>query len=298
MAYHYGNRVEIDHVMGGMIEDIKTYNNRRLAIGGDIATSNRKIHDHWLDASAVHGMPVCEHGFRLFSQEHTSTIPQNLAYLAARVYEARYSGEVEPDAARHYLRHLQEATAVDAVVTGDTDVLVDMSAVVGFVPDKFREIYMSDVVKRLYDEDKALCRSYEVASFPCYLVTYRGEEMMLRGYSTFNVLRNSIEQLSFGNIKPIDDGREKFTAANVLHFMDICGSAYPVEIATAFGLARRNGHTALNVESYEGLSDMLDELVKAGEIATAPRGNGFMCYMLKGHHPKQHILGHKYADVV
>ena len=298
LAYHYGNRVELDHVMGGMIEDIKTYNNRRLAIGGDIATSNRKIHDHWLDASAVHGMPVCEHGFRLFSQEHTSTIPQNLAYLAARVYEARYSGEVEPDAARHYLRHLQEATAVDAVVTGDTDVLVDMSAVVGFVPDKFREIYMSDVVKRLYDEDKALCRSYEVASFPCYLVTYRGEEMMLRGYSTFNVLRNSIEQLSFGNIKPIDDGRERFTAANVLHFMDICGSAYPVEIATAFGLARRNGHTALNVESYEGLSDMLDELVKAGEIATAPRGNGFMCYMLKGHHPKQHILGHKYADVV
>ena len=298
LAYHYGNRVELDHVMGGMIEDIKPYNNRRLAIGGDIATSNRKIHDHWLDASAVHGMPVCEHGFRLFSQEHTSTIPQNLAYLAARVYEARYSGEVEPDAARHYLRHLQEATAVDAVVTGDTDVLVDMSAVVGFVPDKFREIYMSDVVKRLYDEDKALCRSYEVASFPCYLVTYRGEEMMLRGYSTFNVLRNSIEQLSFGNIKPIDDGREKFTAANVLHFMDICGSAYPVEIATAFGLARRNGHTALNVESYEGLSDMLDELVKAGEIATAPRGNGFMCYMLKGHHPKQHILGHKYADVV
>ena len=298
LAYHYGNRVEIDHVMGGMIEDIKTYNNRRLSIGGDIALSNRKIHDHWLDASAVHGMPVCEHGFRLFSQEHTSTIPQNLAYLAARVYEARYSGEVEPDAARHYLRHLQEATAVDAVVTGDADVLVDMSAVVGFVPDKFREIYMSDVVKRLYDEDKALCRSYEVASFPCYLVTYRGEEMMLRGYSTFNVLRNSIEQLSFGNIKPIDDGRERFTAANVLHFMDICGSAYPVEIATAFGLARRNGHTALNVESYEGLSDMLDELVKAGEIATAPRGNGFMCYMLKGHHTKQHILGHKYADVV
>ena len=296
LAYHYGNSIELDHVMGGMIEDIKTYNNRRLSIGGDIALSNRKIHDHWIEASAVHGMPVCEHGFRLFSQEHTSTIPQNLAYLAARVYEARYSGEVKAGAARHYLRHLQEATAVDAVVTNDTDVLVDMSAVVGFVPEKFRDIYVSDVVKTLYDEGRAFCRSYEVASFPCYLVTYRGEEMMLRGYSTFDVVRNCIEQLSFGNIKPIDDGRAEFTPANVLRFMDSCGSAYPVEIATTFGLERATGHTALNVESYKGLPDMLDELVKAGEIGVAPHGNGFLCYRLKGQHPKPHIFDHNYAD--
>lgn len=296
LAYHYGNSVELDHVMGGMIEDIKTYNNRRLAIGGDIALSNRKIHDHWLEASAVHGMPVCEHGFHLFSQEHPSTIPQNLAYLAARVYEARYGNEVKPGAARHYLRHLQEATAVDAVVTNDADVLVDMSAVVGFVPEKFRTIFGGDVVKTLYDEGRAFCRNYEVTSFPCYLVTYRGEEMMLRGYSSFDVVRNCIEQLSFGNIKPIHDGREKFTAENVLRFMENYGSAYPVEIATAFGLARHNGHTALNVESYEGLPDMMEQLVKAGDVATAPRGNGFICYRLNGKVPKEHIYGHKYES--
>ena len=295
LAYHYGNRVELDYVMGGMIEDIRTYNNRRLSIGGDIAHSNRKIHDHWLDASAVHGMPVCEQGFHLFSQEHPSTIPQNLAFLAARVYEARYGSEVKPGAARHYLRRLQEATAVDAALTGDTDVLVDMSAVVGFVPEKFRTIYCGDVVKTLYDEGRVFCRSYEVTSFPCYLVTYRGEEMMLRGYSTFDVVRNCIEQLSFGNIKPIDDGRGEFTAANVLRFIDGYGSAYPVEIATAFGLARHNGHTALNVESYEGLPDMIDALVKAGEVATAPRGNGFICYTLHGSQPKEHVHGHSYA---
>lgn len=297
LAYHYGNRVELDYVMGGMIEDIRTYNNRRLSIGGDIALSNRKIHDHWLDASAVHGMPVCEHGFRLFSQERLSTLPQNLAYLAARVYEARYGSEVKPGAARHYLRRLQEATAVDAALTNDIDTLVDMSAVVGFVPEKFRTIYSGSVVKTLYDEGKALCRGYEANTFPSYLVSYRGEEMMLRGYSTYDVVCDCIEQLSFGDVKPIDDGRGEFTAGNVLRFIDGYGSAYPVEIATAFGLARHNGHTALNVESYEGLPDMVDALVKAGEVATAPRGNGFMCYSLKGHHPHAHVHGHEYANV-
>ena len=296
LAYHYGDRIELDYVMGGMIEDIKTYNNRRLGIGGDIALSNRKIHDHWLEASAVHGMPVCEQGFHLFSQENPSTIPQNLAYIAARVYEARYSGEVHAGAARHYLRHLQEATAVDAVVTGNADTLVDMSAVVGFVPEKFRDIYVSDVVKKLYDEGRAFSRSYETTSFPTYLLTYRGEEMMLRGYSTYDVVRNCVEQLSFGNIKPFDDGRQEFTKENVLRFMDSYGSAYPVEIATAFGLTRNTGHTALNAGSYQGLPDMLDKLLKTGEVASAPRGNGFIYYKLNGRQPKPHIFGHKYAE--
>ena len=246
----------------------------------------------------MHGMPVCEHGFRLFSPERPSTIPQNLAYLAARVYEARWSGEVKPGAARHYLRHLQEATAVDAVLTNDTDTLVDMSAIVGFEPEKFRTIYSGSVVKTLYDEGKAFCRNYEVSSFPSYLVSYRGEEMLLRGYSSYDIVRNCIEQLSFGNIKPINDGREKFTAENVLRFIDGYGSAYPVEIATAFGLARRNGHTALNIESYERLPDVLDELVTSGAVATMPRGNGFICYNLNGKHPKPHIHGHEYAGAV
>ena len=80
--------------------------------------------------------------------------------------------------------------------------------------------------------------------------------------------------------------------------MDVYGSAYPVEIATAFGLARRNGHTALNFESYEHLPDVIDGLVESGEVAVAPRGNGFICYKLNGHHPKPHVLDHKYANAV
>ena len=296
LAYRYGNAVELDYVMGGMIEDIRTYNNRRLSIGGDIALSNRKIHDHWVEASAIHGMPVCEHGFHLFSQELPSTIPQNLAYLAAKVYEARYSADVKPGAALRYLRHIQEATAVDAVVTGDADMLVDMSAVLGFVPEKFRDIYSGEMVKRLYDEGKAFGRSYDVSSFPTFLLMYRGEEMLLRGYSTYEIVCGCIEQLSYGGVKPIDDGRGEFTTVNVLRFIKSGGVAYPVEIATAFGLERYTGHTALNVESYKGLPDMIEKLVNAGEVAVMPRGNGFLCYKLNGREPKPHVLDHRYAD--
>ena len=55
---------------------------------------------------------------------------------------------------------------------------------------------------------------------------------------------------------------------------------------------------ALNAESYQGLPEVLDELIKSGKIASAPRGNGFIYYSLHGKQPKQHIFGHKYADAV
>lgn len=295
LLYRYGAQLEIAYVMGGMIEDIKSYSNRRLSIGGDIALSNRNIHSHWLEASSIHGMPVCESGFHLFSHERPSTIPQNLAYLAAKVYVERYGGEVEAMAAHHYLRCVQEATAVDALLTNDVDVLVDMSAVVGFNPAKFRDIYVSDTVKVLYGEGKMLCREYEVQSFPTYLLEYRGEEMLLRGYTSFDIMSQSLEQLSYGKVKPLD-GVCKPTAENVMNFIDGYGVAYPVEVATAFDLPRRNGHTALNAESYEGLPDILEELLGAGKLSATPRGNTFLYYALKeGHAPKQHLFVHEHA---
>ena len=42
---------------------------------------------------------------------------------------------------------------------------------------------------------------------------------------------------------------------------------------------------------------MLDELVKVGKIASAPRGNGFIYYKLDGRQPKPHIFKHGYAGV-
>lgn len=295
LEYRYGEQLEISYVMGGMIEDIRSYSNRRLSIGGDIALSNRNIHKHWLEASAMHGMPVCENGLRLFSQERTSTIPQNLAFLAAKVYAERYASRVETDAVHRYLRRLQEATAVDALATNDAGVLVDMAATEGFEPEKFRDVYMSDTVKVLYGEDKALCGEYEVQSFPTLLLEYRGEEMLLRGYSTYDIVRHSIDELSYGKVKQRIDGCLEPTANNILTFISGCGVAYPVEIATAFALPRNDGHTALNVESYKGLPDIMDELLKANEVAMAPRGNGFMYYRLKGRVPKDFVHGLEYA---
>ena len=277
LKYRYGSQVDVRYVMGGMIEDITTFSNRRLSIGGDIALSNRNMHLHWLEASAVHGMPVSEKQPILFSKERRSSVPLNKAYIAAKVY-ACGNECTRNDSAERYLRLLQELTAVENLHTNNEENLVAISAVLGFDQEKFGRILSGEEVERLYAEDKSLAGRYEVHAFPTYMLEYRGEEMMLRGFTTFGTLCHRIGHLTFENIRPIDDGREIFTADNVRKFVAQHGTAYPVEIATAFSLPRTEGHTALNVESYSGLADVLEELVKAGELSIVPKGNGFMCY--------------------
>lgn len=280
LAFRYGEQVEISYVMGGMIEDILSYSNRRLSIGGDIALSNRNIHNHWIEASAVHGMPVKESAVQLFSEERRSTLPLNMAYIAACVYMDGNPG-TRYDAPQRYLRALQEATLVEGLHTNDEDGAVAVSAVVGFDTQRFRNVYNGDEVKKIYAGGKELCAAYEVHSFPTFRIGYRNEEMVVRGFTTYETLCHCISQLSYENVQPLHDGRESPTIQNVRNFIAESGTAYPVEVATAFAMPRVNGHTALNVESYQGLPDIIDELIKSGEIAMAPKGNGFVFYTLK-----------------
>lgn len=280
LGYRYGEQLEFDYVMGGMVEDISTFVNRRLSVGGDVDVSNRSIHEHWIDASSIHGMPVCSSGFHLFSDERRSTVPQNLAYLAAKVYARKYVNTVPENLHQRFLRRLQEATAVDAVVTNDTVNIFDLSATVGMEPEKFREIYHSDEVRKMYGECKALCAEYDIDSFPVYMLEYGGERLFVRGYTSCEDMMKHIGRISRGHVNPVDDGRELLTEENIRRLMSVCHNAYPVEIATAFSLKRMSGHTALNAESYVGLSDMIAGLLERSVLAMVPKGNGFMYYLL------------------
>ena len=286
LEYSLADKVEIEYVMGCMIDDIRKYNNRRLGIGGDIALSNRNIMNVWNEASAVHGMPVCERGFHLFSEEYTSTVPQNLAYIAATIYHHKVGGkELCP---KRFLRRLQEATAIDAALTCDATVVADIAAAVGYEPARFKEIMQGREAQHVLEEERALCRRYDVNTFPTYLLEYRETEIMLRGFTSFETLVQNISEMSYGKMKLPDDGRLLPAKENVRSFVERYGSVYPVEIATAFSLARKSGKSALNVESYEHLPDIIEELVAEGHIAMRLRGNGFIIYA------KKHIEAHNF----
>lgn len=287
IEYRLGKNVEIEYVMCGMIEDIRSFVNRRLQIGGDTALSNRNMMKAWLDASVVHGMPVGEHGFHLFSEEYPSTFPQNIAYVAAKLCCGDGGGVAR---ANRFLRRVQQATALEAMLTSRTEVLADLAAVEGFDPEEFKQTMASDAAKKAFADDRERARHYDVKEFPTFLLEYDGRESILRGYTTYNAFVKEILSIGNGEIPARllkHSGSEADscapTAKNVKQFIQHYKSVFPVEVAAAFALVRRSGRSAVNIESYEQLPDIVDELLKSGEIGMSPAGNSFKLFDLKEH---------------
>lgn len=283
IEYRYGKGVDIEYVMTGMVDDIRTFSDRRLHIGGDdIALSNRNLVTAWVEASKIHGMPVQEHGFRLFDEQHTSTISQCLAYIAVR----QLVGDENKEIAHRYLRVIQQATAAEAVRTADISKLAGFAAVVGLSPDEVRCKIESREVKRMFQENRELAAHYGVDTTPTFLLQFRGKELLVQGYTTMETLEAEITRLTGGNVLPANGDKKMAkelepTKENVAHYLSCYGTAFPVDIATAFEMERNGGHTALNIESYKYLPDIIEELIADEEIAMTPFANSFKIYKLK-----------------
>ena len=63
-----------------------------------------------------------------------------------------------------------------------------------------------------------------------------------------------------------------------MQFVKQHSSVYPVEIATTFKLKKLNGRTALNIESFEHMPAIVEELIKDERISITPVANSFKIY--------------------
>ena len=84
IEYLYGDKVRIEFIMGGLVEDISTLYDIRGEKSEVIQRANQIITRNWLAASQKHGMPVVDTGLKLFSERYPSSFPQNIAYEAAK----------------------------------------------------------------------------------------------------------------------------------------------------------------------------------------------------------------------
>ena len=285
LEYRYGEQIEFEYCMVGMIDDIATYNNRRLQIGGDdIELSNRNILAHWLEASSIHGMPVESKHFHLFNSKYRSTIPHCKAYIAAKhCCTLNADGSRNITAANKYLRRIQEATAAEAMHTSDPDVLADLSAVCGFKPKDIRKEMESECVKKEFQRSREKAGTYDINTTPSYIIEYNGNEVLINGFCSYETIENHITNISGWDIRPITadkDGKERLNATyrNVLQFVKQHSSVYPVEIATTLKLKKLNGRTALNIESFEHMPAIVEELIKDERISITPVANSFKIY--------------------
>ena len=160
----YKDDVKVGLIMGGLVEDMRDFQDELNGIGGELSKVNKQIASHWVEASKRHGMPVQPEGFALFTEEHTSTYPTNIAYKAAQL-----QGQ---EIADQFLRRIREAVATEAKKANRIDVLKEIAKEVGLDENKWLEQMENGIAKQEFEQDLHLCREFQIYTFPSYLLYF------------------------------------------------------------------------------------------------------------------------------
>ena len=192
----YPNDVKVSFIMGGLVKDMNDFQDEFNGIGGesDLSKVNEQIASHWIKASEQHKMPVETKGFSLFTKEHTSTYPANIAYKAGQ-----FQGE---EIANRFLRRIREAAATEAKQVNRLDVLKELASSVGLDEQQWLMDMESGRAEKEFEKDLARCQQFQIYAFPSYLVKDdTGKGILLRGFQSYEAFQQAIHQLSDGKIK-------------------------------------------------------------------------------------------------
>lgn len=226
LQHRYGDQVRLSFVMGGLVDDIREFYDQANEIGGDPEQSNKNIAAHWIEASEKHGMPVRTDGFQLFTDEHPSSYPQNIAYKAAEMQSKKLADK--------FLRRIREATATEARQTNRRDELVGLASEVGLDIVSFINRLEDGTARQAFEEDLQLVREHRVRAFPTFKLVYDNAEIMLNGYQSYATFRKLLDQITDGKIqeKSIEQSEE-----SVLDFIESFDSVAPSEVKMALDLS-------------------------------------------------------------
>lgn len=221
----YGKQLDIAFIMSGLVKDIRDFEDVDHDIGGEPSDANTQIAQHWLEASGQHGMPVTTSNLELFSAEHPSSYPQNIAYKAA---------EFEDQAlADRFLRRLREATAVEAKQTNRDEVLLALAKEVGLDTEKLISHCIDGTAEAAFRMDLATTRAYKVGLLPTFIVRYKGKETLLQNYRSVDDFEEAIQGLA-GN--EITAHIPTASQERILQFIREHERVVPLEIMMAFEL--------------------------------------------------------------
>lgn len=223
--YLYGEKVAVEFIMGGLVEDVTTLYDFEGPASLIIERANARIAEIWHSAATRHRMPVSREYMNLYTERYTSSFPQNIAYEAAK--------RLDKVKAKLFLRRIREATFVENRRTSQIDVLVELATEVGLDAAQFIDQYTYGGAQSDFMQDRMKCRRNGITGFPSYLIRESVTNIILGGYQNLATMNTVISRLSDGKIKP---RRVAPSVANVMDFVKRYKSVYPVEIEVAFSL--------------------------------------------------------------
>jgi predicted DsbA family dithiol-disulfide isomerase len=235
----YGDRIGIEYVMGGLIEDFDDFSDPENGISepGDVAP-------HWLDASDRHGMPVETGVFE--TDPARSTYPASVAFVAAR--------RTHPDLAGRYLRRLRAAYATRARNVNRREEQIALARSVGLDVDAFVDTLENGTARAGFEADLARTRDAGVRAFPTYRIEGHDGERHATGFQSFEDLA--------GALSDVAPGLEQSAPPSVEQFVADYGPVATQEVAEVCGFDRP--------EARQRLASLAED----DRLSRESRGNG------------------------
>ncbi len=247
----YSEQIDISFVMGGLVEDIRNFRDPGAGIGGD--QWYKQVAEHWADASGRHKMPVDVQVFFDIKDDVFSTYPACIAFKAAQLQSEEMG--------KRYLRRLREGAAAERLAIQRFEVQEQLAEEIGLDSNQFSENIKNGTAEKAFQLDLQECHRKGVRGFPSFLLQYLGEEVLLRGYTTYKTFENWLEELSKGQLKPkvLQSG-----SPQVFNFITRYGKVAPMEVACVFDM------------SFENAQKLLNQMAEKGLISENKVGNGFL----------------------
>lgn len=255
----FPKKIKISYVMGGLIENIKNYRDDINNIGGNIQSTNKNLARLWTEAAAIHKMPTCVEGMRLFSDKYNSTYPSCIAYHAAKIQSEKLANK--------YLRRIQEATMTESSQTTNPKILVELAKNVGLRIGDFIQAFENGIAERRFQEDLLYTKANKISTFPSYLIrnNYNGKSLILRGNQKYEDVYNVLKYLTDEELTEVykDNSLE-----SLLHYLQSEVKSTPIEIQAIFNY------------SDEELMDKLKQLKNKHYITCEETGETTFVYYL------------------
>ena len=189
----FEGKIKFDYVMALLVRDVSDFMTaEEIALGrvAGIAAYNRRLAKIYKSEERIGGLPINMDGFALFSAEHPSSRPLNLAYHAAKL--------AAPEKADAFLHNLRRATIVQTRVTTRTEELAAVAEETGIDRERFLAEFSGGRANAALERTARL----GISSLPAYLVEYGGKSVLIKGLARYEHFAAAIAEVSGGEIVP------------------------------------------------------------------------------------------------
>ena len=230
---HFGDRIVFGTKMAGLVRnvyDLVDYNNLKM-YGKKVALNKykAKLAEIYLQEERIAHMPIIMNNFRLFDEDHTSSLPLNRAYKAVEI--------IDPTKSDQFLYNLRYSTVVETNPTTHTEELVKVAAKSGINEDQFLKVYESEESQKALDKDFEIYKILNINTLPAYLLQYKDQAALITSLAKYEDFIQVINKLTKKEIK---GKRTKPTVQNIFNFIKKHPFISSNELITAFGLEENN----------------------------------------------------------